>query len=137
MRKLTGLFLAGLFAFTVVSCVGTPNSPAAIEKSIYSQLQSGNYEKGMKIYFDNLKKDTKEVDPKEAENAISMFTDKAKESIEKKGGIKNFKIIAENIDKSGETASVLSRITYGNGEESDNTTQYEKVDGKWEISDSK
>ena len=130
MKNLVKFFLVGIIAVTAVNCGGSAgNSPASIEKAIYSQFQKGNDEAGIKIYFEN---STAEKTEKQDE-MIKAFAEKQKESIEAKGGIKSFEIIEETIDESGETAIVVTKITYGDGTDKEEKNKYTKVEGKWKI----
>ena len=132
MRKLMTFLVVGILAIVVAGCGGSgresSNSPASIEKAMYSQFKSGNYEKGVTIFFDNLASDN-EMKKEE----IQAFAEKIKQGLEAQGGIANFEIIEETIDESGETATVRTKIIYGDGEEDENYTNYVKVDGKWKI----
>ena len=130
MRKLMRFFLVGVIALAAVNCGGSGTTPASIEKSIYSQFQKGNYEKGIKLYFENLA-DAGAMGKQD--EMISAFAEKAKESFDAKGGIKDFEIIEERIDDSGEKAVVVSRITYGDGTEKEESNKYIKVDEQWKI----
>ena len=130
MKNLVRIFLVGIIAVTAVNCGGSAGtSPADIEKAIYSQFQKGNYEAGMKIYFENSTAEKTE----EQDEIIKAFAEKQKESFDAKDGIKKFEI-TENIDESGESATVVTKITFGDGSEKEETTKYVKVDGKWKIS---
>jgi len=130
MKNLVRIFLVGIIAVTAVNCGGSGTSPADIEKAIYSQFQKGNYEAGIKIYFENSTAEKTE----EQSEIIKAFAEKQKESFEAKGGIKKFEIIEETIDESGETAIVVTKITFGDGSEKEERNKYVKVDGKWKIS---
>ena len=129
MKHLVRFFLVGIIAVMAVSCGGAGNSPADIDKAIYSQFQKGNYEAGMKIYFENSTAEKTE----QMDEMIKAFAEKQKESIEAKGGIKKFESI-ETIDESGEAATVATKITFGDDSEKEETNKYVKVDGKWKIS---
>ena len=130
MKNLVRIFLVGIIAVTAVNCGGSGASPAGIEKAIYRQFQKGNYDAGMKIYFENSTAGENE----KQDEVIKVFSEKQQESLEAKGGIKKFQIIEENIDESGETAIVVTKIIYGDGSEKEETTKYVKVGGKWKIS---
>jgi hypothetical protein len=60
-----------------------------------------------------------------------MFASKMKETMDEKGGLKEFKIVNENISADGETATVDVALTYGDGSTEEQTNKYQKVDGKW------
>ena len=127
-------FLVGIIALVAVNCGGSAGTtPAGIEKSIYSQFQKGNYEKGMELYFNNMAG----AETEKQDEMIKALAEKAKQSFEAKGGIKDFEVIEETIDESGEKAVVVSKITYGDGTEKQETNKYVKVDGQWKIASMK
>ena len=133
MRKLRGFLLMGIVAVMAMSCGGSSNSPEEITKAIYSQFQKGNFEKGINIYFEN----SNAKDEQKNDMMRSMYVEKMKKSTEEKGGIKSFEIIKNEVDESGETAVVVTKVLYGNGEEKEEPNKFVKVDGKWKISAAK
>jgi hypothetical protein len=134
MKNVKCFFIATTLALFTVSCGSDGNSPAGIEKAMYTQLQKGNYEKAVEILFDNLDNGKEDVNTDEKAEAIKAFAGKAKKSDEAKGGIKSFEIIEEKISEDGNSATVETKITYGNGTEDTNTSKYVKKDGKWKVS---
>ncbi|GAP71480.1 hypothetical protein SAMD00024442_129_3 [Candidatus Symbiothrix dinenymphae] len=118
-------------AMFVASC-GGGNSPADIEKSVYSQIQKGNYEKGVEILFDNLDGD-KTPTAEEKMQFVNGFSEKAKQSMEAKGGVKSFEIVEEVISEDGASATVKSKITYGDGSTKEESSKYVNKDGKWKF----
>jgi predicted metal-dependent phosphoesterase TrpH len=119
-------------ALFAVSCGGGSNTPAGIEKAVYSQLKSGNYEKAVEILFDNL--DGTDEATKDKAQSVAAFAEKVKESSEEHGGIKDFEILEEKISDDGETATVKTKVIFGNGSENTETNEYVKKDGKWKLS---
>lgn len=138
MKKVFSLFLVTaaiiLFAANCGGGIGKNSpSPADIEKSIYTQFQKGNYQKGVEIMLANVDSD-KEATEKEMAEAITAFTEKSSESMEALSGLRNFEIISEEIAEDGLTAKVTTKEFYGNGETQEKTTKYVNKDGKWKIS---
>ncbi|MDR0835526.1 MAG: DUF4878 domain-containing protein [Tannerella sp.] len=136
MKKVMYFLVSAAMILAVSSCGGGSSSPSSIEKSIYSQFQKGNYEKGIEIYFDNISGDDDAGKPKSADEtkeAVKAFAGKVKQSIDAKGGIKKFEIVEEKIAEDGKTATVASKITYGDGSGDEQSTKYVKQDGKWKI----
>jgi len=130
MRKLFSvLALAAVVLFTA-NCGGGGNTPASIEKSMYTQMQKGNYDKVVKIMIDNLDA-TKE---QKAQFAAFFTSDKIKKEMEKGGGLKSFEIIKEEISEDGLSATVETKVINNNGDEDTKTTKYVKKDGKWLMS---
>jgi hypothetical protein len=135
MKKVMSLLVAATAVFAV-SCGGSggSKSPADIEKSIYSQFQSGNYQKGLEIYFANIDKGDNEqtAEAKEKEAAyIKALAEKVK--ADQKNQITKFEILEETIAEDGETATVKVKFTTGDGKESEQTSKYVKKDGQWKI----
>lgn len=57
--------------------------------------------------------------------------EKAGKELEKKGGLKSFEVLSEEIAEDGNSAVVKFKQVYGNGEESEDEQKMVKVDGKW------
>lgn len=132
MKKVSFLVLAVMALFTV-SC-GGDKTPAGIEKSILAQMQKGNYEKAIEISLDNL---DKEISAEERKQFVEGFSGKMKQSDETKNGIKSFEIKSEEISEDGNSAVVISKIVYGNGEEDSKRSKYVLKDGVWKLASGK
>jgi len=131
MKKVFSLLTAAAFVFLAANCGGSGgNGPASIEKSIYVQMQKGNYKKAVEIMFDNMDGLNEEI----TEEEMTAFVGKVEDGDKDAGGIKSFEIISEEISEDGLTAEVTSKVVYGNGKENTQTTEYVKVDGKWKMS---
>ncbi len=135
MKKCTSFLIVAVIALFAASCGGS-NTPAGIEKSIYTQMQMGNYDKAVEMLVDHLAGD-KEATAEEKAQMVTVLAPKAKQTYEAKGGIKSFEITEEKISEDGESATVSSKIVYGNGEEGTNTSKYVKKDGVWKLSANK
>jgi len=57
--------------------------------------------------------------------------EKAGKELEKKGGLKSFEVLSEEIAEDGNSAVVKFKQVFGNGEESEDEQKMVKVDGKW------
>ena len=138
MRKVLFFLVAAVVVLFTTNCGGSGsgggNNPSNIEKSIYTQMQKGNYEKAAEIMLNNLD-DSKET-PSDEEKAqfLTALTEKAKQSAEAKGGINSFEITGENISEDGLTATVDTKVVYGDGTEKTETNKYVNKDGKWKLS---
>jgi predicted SnoaL-like aldol condensation-catalyzing enzyme len=132
MRRIANFLVAAAAVVLAASCGGGGNSPSGITKSIYSQFQKGNYEKGVKVFVAHLDSDEEGI-ADEKQQVITAFTEKAKASMDKQGGIKSFKIVKETISEDGLKATVELITTYGNGSTEDESLQFAKKDGKWKI----
>ena len=136
MKKIFSVLAVVAIVFFTSNCgggSGGSNSPASINKSIYTQMQKGNYKKAVEIMVENL--DSKKASSdKEKAQFLTMFAEKAKESAEAKGGIKKFEIVEEKISEDGLSATVSTKIVFGNGDETTEKSKYVKQDGKWKLS---
>ena len=66
-----------------------------------------------------------------------MLEDKATKTIEKKGAIKSYEIISEEIAENGEKAVVRYNLNYANDTDKNQKIDLVKVDGKWKVSSGK
>jgi hypothetical protein len=131
------LAVAAIVLFTVncgggggSSSIGGKNSPASIEKEIYSQMKRGNYEK----VFDHIAGfDSDEISATDRREIVKALSEKAKQSADAQGGLKDFEILSETISDDGLTATVETKLVFGNGSEETQTSKYVKTDGKWQL----
>ena len=129
MKKVSVILvlLAMTICLSLVSC-GGGSTPASMEKNLWTYVQKGDYEKAIKYWADiSVDGETKE----QMKSMAAMFAGKMKESMEEKGGLKEFKIVNETISADGETATVDVALTYGDGSTEEQSNKYVKVDGKW------
>jgi hypothetical protein len=137
MKKVSVVLLLCAMAMTLslTSCGGGGGggkSPADIEKGLWKLIQKGNFEKAGEYWMENsIKDDSKGTSKEEMKAMTAMFAEKAKQSVEEKGGLKDFKIENEEISEDGMTAKVTVLLTYGDGTTDDETNKYKKIDGKW------
>lgn len=123
-------FLAAMFVMT--SC-GEGNTPKGVAGKIVKALQDNDYDK----FVDFICIDTKDFS--DVENAKKMFSAVFKEALgkvlEKKGGIKSFEIISEEIDEKGENAVVKMNLEFGDGSvEKDQDMKLKKdKNGDWKV----
>ncbi|MDR0332643.1 MAG: DUF4878 domain-containing protein [Dysgonamonadaceae bacterium] len=131
------LVVATIILFTVncgggssSSSIGGKNSPASIEKEIYNQMKKGNYEK----VFDHIAGfDSDEISATDRREIVKALSEKAKQSADAQGGLKDFEILSETISDDGLTATVETKLVFGNGSEETQTSKYVKTDDKWQL----
>jgi phosphoribosylformimino-5-aminoimidazole carboxamide ribonucleotide (ProFAR) isomerase len=134
MRKFFNVLMVAAIALFAANCGGSSNTPAGIEKAIYSQLQKGNYEKAVTLYFDNLD-GAKEYDSAEEKaEEIKAFAEKTQQSDEAKGGLKSFEIVNETISEDGLSTILETKAVYGDGSEQTKKSKYVNIDGVWKLS---
>ena len=127
MKKLLSFILALAVAGVVTSCGGGASTPSAAAKTYTQYMADGDYEKLVEaIHFE---------DPSTAASSkamlVAMLTEKGKESLEEKGGLKSFEIVSETISEDGLTAEVEIVQTFGDGSTDETTMDLVLVDGKW------
>ena len=135
MKNFFSFLALAVITFFIVNCSGDKNTPAGIEKAILSQIKSGNYDKAAEITVEHLNLSGENDEELSQAELLALFTDKAKESNEKKGGLKSFKILEEKFSDDGLSAVVSTKSTFGDGTEDTNESKYAKgEDGKWYLS---
>ena len=127
--------VAVTMSLLLVSCGGGASggkSPSDVELGFWKLVQKGNYEKAADYWMENSTDDDK--GQKEQMKAMSaMFSEKIKQSVEEKGGLKDVKIESETISEDGLTAKVEVLLINGDGTTDEQTKKYRKVDGKWKM----
>jgi hypothetical protein len=143
MKKITVVLLICAMAICVslVSCGGGglsgAKSPSDIEKGLWELMQKGKFEKAIDYWFDNMVDDESQKEQNaQMKTASKTLAEKMKQSVEEKGGIKDFKIEKEEISEDGLSAKVYVSVTYGNGSDDEEVKKYFNVDGKWKMDNS-
>ena len=133
MRKsiyfLTFVFSVLLFA----ACGSDTSTPKAAAENWGNMMKAGDY-KGIvdQIAFpDEMSAEEKE---QSKQMFLSLFEEKAKAQVEKKGGITSTEVVSETVAEDGKTAKVEMKITYGDGSVDDETVELVNVDGEWKLS---
>lgn len=131
MKKVFYFGLLATILFIMASCGGA-STPGAAAKQYAEYVRDGKYEKFVDgIVFDE-KMDAAKV--KEAKEGLTaMLKEKVSKEIEKKQGIKQIDLVSEEVAEDGNTAKVILKQTYGNGETEENTYDMVKQDGKWKM----
>jgi hypothetical protein len=129
MKKVSVILvlLAMTISLSLVSCGGGGGkTPADMEKTLWSYVQKGNYDK----YIDYLIDISADGENKEQMKSMkTMFTGKIQASMDEKGGLKSFEVKTVSEDET--TAELAISFTYGDGSTDKQTASYKKVDGKW------
>lgn len=128
MKKLIYFLMSAIALLLVVSC-SSSNTPSGAMKTYLSAVESGDYEKFVDgIHMKNVKPDDM---AETKEGMTAMLKEKASKDLEKRGGLKSFEILSEEISEDGNTAVVEFKQVYGNGDEVNSEQKMVKVDGKW------
>lgn len=114
------------------SCTFSNDSPGTAAKKYTGYIQSDEYEKFADvIYHDEALSPEQVVLGKRM--IVSIMKDRAKETLELKGGILSVGIVDEKISDDGKTAYVRLTYTYGNGEMENAEFHMVKSDGRWKL----
>ena len=137
MRKLLGFF-AAFAAVAFMSCSGA--NGAATPTEVAEQSMKCIQNKDYKGYVDlmNFPETMKEQEVKtQKEMYVNMMENKMKESVEKAGGIKEFKAAGEE-NVTDTTATVKINVTYGNDSTAvQNVDCVKAKDGSWKLKNNK
>lgn len=131
MKKVLYFGLFATILLIMAACSGA-STPGAAAKQYAEYIKDGKYEKFVEGIVSNKKMDPAE-DKEEREGLTAMLKEKVGKEIEKKQGIKKIDIMAEVVSEDGNTAKVILRQTYGNGQTEENTYDMIKKDGKWKM----
>lgn len=127
-------FVAATITMMTVSCSKSSavKSPKEIEESIYTEVQNGNFDKAVELFYDNVDRGDNASTKIEKEE-MKAISEKTKQSAEAKGGLKSFDILSETISEDGKTATVSTQINYGNGSVDLQQSSYMNKDGVWKM----
>ena len=127
MKKVLLGFAVIMLAVVSVSC-SKSSSPKDVADTFLQAMKNKNYEKAADcIYYEGTKDEIKAD-----KDQVVALLEKAGQSMDKKGGIKSYKI--NSVEENGDSAVVKGEITYGNGDVNDDEEiETKKVDGKWYI----
>lgn len=130
MKKLFISMFVAVVAFTLWSC-GPANTPSAVAEKACKCVQNEDYEGYVELM------DLKETKNQESEKEqfVAMLREKGTKTMEKKQGIKSYKVESEEISEDGKSATVNMKVVYGDGSEDTNKIKLVKNDkGEWKIS---
>jgi len=126
MKKLILIFAVAVIAVCFAACTSS-NTPEGVVKEYLTEVQKGNYEKALRLYFNKGGQVTEENE----KEMLQMFEEKMKSSVEKKQGIASFEVGTAEMSEDGNSAIVPSTINYGDGTSKEDTNKTVKIDGKW------
>ena len=130
MKKLFISMFVAVVAFTLWSC-GPANTPSAVAEEACKCVQNEDYDDYVELM------DLKETKNQESEKQqfVAMLREKGTKTMEKKQGIKSYKVESEEISEDGKSATVNMKVVYGDGSEDTNKIKLVKNDkGEWKIS---
>ena len=130
MKKLFISMFVAVVAFTLWSC-GPANTPSAVAEEACKCVHNEDYEGYVELM------DLKETKNQESEKEqfVAMLREKGTKTMEKKQGIKSYKVESEEISEDGKSATVKMKVVYGDGSEDTNKIKLVKNDkGEWKVS---
>ncbi len=132
MKKLIGIMALMAALFIMTSCGGGGNTPKAVAEKAVKCLQDKDYDKFADLVYMKVKEGE---DPEAGKKMLSgMMQGKADKMYEKKGGIKSYEALSEQIDESGESAVVKMKIMHGDGSDKEDDIKLKKDEqGNWKI----
>lgn len=124
--------LACLVCF-VTSC--SSNTPADVAQTSIDYLKEQKFDKYVDlIYVKPNAQDSPDELKKEKEQFADMLREKYKQALKAKGGIKDSEVLSEEVADDGETATVVLKVTYGDGSEEENTLKLRKdEEDNWKL----
>lgn len=131
MRKVFISLFVALIAIVMGSC-GSDNTPTGVAEASIKCVQKED----IKGYIDLLDINTSDgQDPaKSKEELTALFNAKLLPALRAKGGVKSYEILSEEINETGDKATVEANVVYGNGEESKQTVDLVKnEEGEWKV----
>lgn len=130
MKKLLSLAAVCLFVMALCAC-GSANTPEGVTEKALKCMISKDYQG----YVD-LMHFQKEKSSEDMQQIVALVKDKMDKEIDKKEGIKDYKIGTPEI--TDDKAVVPYTLTYGNGETKEDKMKLVKTeDGKWMIDSGK
>ena len=126
MKKvIKSLLMLAVMSVFVACSSSTPKS--AMEK-YGTDLCKGNYQ----AYVEGIAT-SEPLSAKEKEQFVALVKDKAQTEYEKKGGLKDIKVIKEEMAAGDSTAIVYYEVHFGNGTTEDSQQKMVLKDGKWKM----
>ena len=127
IMKLKNLLMAMTMCLVVafVTSCGADNTPAGVTKQIIKYTSNGDYDSYVKLM---------NMSDEERQKAAEQMK-KASASSGERDAVKDCEIVDEEIDEEAGIAHVRYKLTYKSGNEQDGEMTFEKVDGKWLMSE--
>lgn len=116
MKKLSYLLVCALVVFAFTDCKKTKktSTPGAAAMEYADHLKKGNYE----VFADYIIIDEVPVEqaPVIKKEYATALREKHQPVAEQNGGVKDVKVVSENVASDGKTANVVLEHTYNNGQ---------------------
>ena len=115
--------LIATLSLTLVAC-GGGSGPGAVYTDIMKNIEKGNIEEAMA----SIQIEGSAVSVMGSDKIKTMLVEVSKD-ISRRGGIKNIKILSEDIE--GVSAEITAETTMGDGSVETDDINFTKIDGKW------
>ncbi len=126
MKKVIKSLLVLAIMTVFVAC--SSSTPKSAMEKYGTDLCKGNYQ----AYVEGIATD-EPLSANEKAQFIALVKDKAQSEYDKKGGLKDIKVIKEDIAAGDSTAVVYYEVHFGNGTAEDGQQKMVLQDGKWKM----
>lgn len=133
MKKASTILCVLILALATISC--SSNTPTGVAEKAMKCIQNKNWEGYVDlIHLSDEGKASEESLKNEKMILTALTSETISKDLEKKGGIKSFETIEEEISEDGNKAKVTIEVNYGNGSSKKDTTKLCKdKDGNWKL----
>lgn len=127
MKKLFGFSLLLAIALAFASC--SSNTPSRVVAKSYDCLIDKDYDSFTRLLYSD-----KEVTDEDISEVATLLSAKIEPSLNKKGGLKSYDIISEEINPESNVAIVKAQLEYGDGSTSEESVKVKKdYNDNWKI----
>lgn len=131
MNRFFLAFILAAISILALSC-GQGNSPKGVTAESIECLQNKDYKGYVDLML--IEKDGTPIPDADKEKFVDIIKQKCESGIEKKGGIKDYEILGEEINEEEGTAIVKTKITCGDGDTEESETNLKLDENKnWKI----
>lgn len=135
MKKLLSVIVVMAAVVLMAGCGSKTDTPSGVAEASIKCIMDKDYKGYVKLMTPaNAKEQAEDKDKfKEEQKAMeALLKEKIDKSIEKKGGIKSYEILSEELNEAGDKAKVKVKMIYGDGSEDEQTVKTKKDEnGKW------
>lgn len=130
------LFIPAILALAVVAftnCDRNNNNSAGVAAREYSEhIRDGRYDRLVDRMVADNDFDAQEM-RRDSRRYSDMLRNNVDEHVRRHGGIKNVKVVSQNVAKDGNTANVVVRHDYNDGVAEDINYDLRKIDNEWKV----
>lgn len=134
MKNLMKIAALAIVAVLMCACGGS-NTPSGVAEKAVKCLQNEDYEGYVDLVYVQ-EKEGKDMKQEKAQ-LVALMTAKFSETLKKRGGLKSYEVLSEEISEDGNTAKVKMRIEYGDKTDEDTIKLRKDDKGNWKIDNNK